>query len=97
MDKFADLVSRANDIGAERFKREYMNEPIGVSDGARLDEMHKTINRLQERINGYALTNMGLEATNTDLQKLNDELIKENQELRIEAEKIHSRFEILDI
>lgn len=80
-----------------KFDEEYLGIPVTVSDGLKVEEVHKKIIRLQDRINGYALAKMALEADNIDLKKLNEELIKENQELRIEVDKIRSRFDILDL
>ncbi len=104
-DSLKELVSRTQDIGEERFKREFMSTPpIEVSDGLRLDAMHKKILRLQDRVNEYAYAKTALEAYSIDLRKQNEELIKENQksaeeieELKIKLDKVYSRFDILDL
>jgi len=97
-DPLEELMNRTFEIGEERFQKEFMNSPpIEVSDGLRLEEMHKKILRLQDRINEYAFEKTALEAYSIDLRKQNEELIKENQKLRIENDQIYSRFDVLDL
>jgi len=96
-DHFTEACERAYDIGDERFKREYLNDPIDVCDGARLDEMHKKILRLEDRIGQYALAKTALEVDNAELRTENKMLLEENDVLKIELDKVHSRFEILDL
>jgi hypothetical protein len=98
VDPLEELMNRTSDIGDERFKREFMSTPpIEVSDGLRVEEMHKRILRQMDQISAYALAKTALVADNDDLRKQNDELIKENQELRIENDQIYSRFDVLDL
>jgi hypothetical protein len=97
VDPLEEIMNRTSDIGEERFRREYTNSPIEVSDGLRVEEMHKRILRQMDQISAYALAKTALQADNDDLRKQNDELIKENQELRIENDQIYSRFDVLDL
>lgn len=92
-----ELIERTSDIGDERFRKEYMCDHVEVSDGLKVEEMHKRILRQMDQISAYALAKTALQADNDDLRKQNDELIEENQKLRIENDKIYSRFDVLDL
>jgi hypothetical protein len=104
-DPLEELMNRTSEIGEERFQREFMSTPpIEVSDGLRLEEMHKKILRLNDRIARYALDKIALEVHRDDALKANDILLVENKklveeikELKIEIDKIYSRFDILDL
>ena len=90
------IAKKTQDIDDEQFKREYMRNYVEVNE-LRLNDMFKQNLRLNDRIGEYALAKIALQADNKDLRKENEELIKENQELRIVVEKIHSRYDILDL
>ena len=88
----------------ERFDKEYMGIPVTVSDGLKLEEMHKRNKKLQDQINKQAIAMLKLETENINLQRISDSISeenlmirKENKKLTIEVEKIHSRYDILDM
>jgi hypothetical protein len=97
VDPLEELMNRTSEIGDERFRKEYTCDHVEVSDGLRVEEMHKRILRQMDQISAYALANTALQADNIDLRKQNEELIEENQKLRIENDKIYSRFDVLDL
>jgi predicted component of type VI protein secretion system len=55
------------------------------------------IKQLYEIVNKSQLKAVDLKALIEVLTKSNDVLIEENKELKIELDKIHSRFDILDL
>lgn len=99
-----ELIERANEIGDERFKKEYLCDHVEISDGLRIEEMHKKILQLNDRVAKYALDKVALEVHRDDAIEANDILLAENKklveeikELKIEIDKIYSRFDILDL
>ena len=100
-----ELFGRTNEIEDERFRREYLNEPpTDVNDGARLNDMHRQILRLNERIGQYALQKTNLQIEIEELTKENEKAMAKNAELdkeilrlKEELDKVYSRFDILDL
>jgi excinuclease UvrABC helicase subunit UvrB len=84
------------DIEYERYRREYLCDPV-ISDELRLNEMHRKVEELHDQIGKLVHEKEILIVKNTDTKKINEELTEENRMLKIEVEKIHSRFEILDL
>ncbi len=80
-----------------RYRQEYLGIPVSIPEDARLSEMHHQILRLQDQVKKYAWEKEGLAVQICDLITENKKLITENEELKIEVEKIHSRFDILEL
>jgi competence CoiA-like predicted nuclease len=57
---------------------------------SRMKQLYEMLNRSQVKA-------VDLEALIEVLSKSNDVLIEENKELKVELDKIHSRFDILDL
>ncbi len=81
----------------KRFREEYIGMPVTVSDELRLDGMHKRIRELEDRNGLLHHENSVLKDDNKNLRENIHKIFLENKELLAELDKIHSRFEILDL
>jgi prefoldin subunit 5 len=90
------------EFSEEAFRQEYECDPI--PDSERLNDMHKQIVELKARISRLSHRNIELTSINKNLQERSDymkercdKLERDNEKMKKELDKVHSRFEILDL
>jgi len=71
--------------------------PVTVSDGLRIKEMQLKIKQLQNLVDGHVRDRDILRADNVHLRKRLEQSHERNEKLQAEVDKIHDRFDILDL
>ena len=91
------IKSKKSQIMWEKNRQEERCDHVEVSDGLKIEEMHKKIERLEKQVNSHIADNKILRADLVHARKMLNQTQELNKKLQVEVNKIHSRFNILDL